>query len=375
MQWHCMEINKLMKLLVNDKELAKYLESLIDLKEKCSAIELTNTATEEAVKFIIEKRDHPKFVLEKFKAKFKEKLWRGISKDLEKWNREVTKTINTHKSKYFKHIHKRVDYFLNKLDEKKVIDNYIASDKQYFIKTVGLQIDSTAKMIRRKDFNTPQEDCLLRNTVGNENILIEKIDNNLPFWFIDSGYTNFIEPNKKWHRLVRNHLHFNNDFDAPTDRLTNFVKFPKPWNKEGKKILIVEPGPFAAGIFHVEAKSWGAKIAEELRQYTDRPIEIREKTNKKTRKSLYKQLLDGDYYCTISINSNSAVESVWAGIPAITLDKHISNPVTRQHLHQINNLYYGPLGNWLAWLSYSQFTYEELLDGTALKIIRKYHNV
>ena len=107
-----METDEYMKLLVNDKELARYLESLIDLKEKCSEIQLTSHNTEEAIKFVVEKRDHPKFVLEKFKAKFKEKLWRGVSKDLEKWHREVTKTINTHKSKYFKHIHKRVEYFL-----------------------------------------------------------------------------------------------------------------------------------------------------------------------------------------------------------------------------------------------------------------------
>jgi hypothetical protein len=88
---------------------------------------------------------------------------------------------------------------------------------------------------------------------------------------------------------------------------------------------------------------------------------------------LYQQLLTGDYYCTVSINSNSAVESIWAGIPAITLDKHVSNAVTRNSLSQINDLYYGPLGNWLAWLSYCQFTYDELMDGTALRIIKEHH--
>lgn len=364
-----------MKLLVNDKELARYLESLIDLRDKCKNIRLTENNTKEAVDFIIEKRDHHKFVLDKFRDKFKEKLWRGVSKDLEKWTREVTKTLETNKSFYFKNIHKRVDYFIDKLNEQKVIQNYISSDSQYFIKTVGLQIDPAAVMIRRKMFTDIYEDCLLRNTVGNENILIEKIDNNLPFWFIDSGYTNFIEPNKKWHRLVRNHLHFNSKFVAPADRLSNFKTFPIPWRKQGSKILIVEPGPFAAGIFHVEAKSWGKQVAEELKKYTDRPIEFREKTNKKIRKSLYKQLLDGDYYCTISINSNSAVESIWAGVPAITLDKHVSNQVTRNSLSQINDLYYGPLGDWLAYLSYCQFTFEELMNGTALSIIKEHHSV
>ena len=90
---------------------------------------------------------------------------------------------------------------------------------------------------------------------------------------------------------------------------------------------------------------------------------------------MYQQLLTGDYYCSVSINSNSAVESIWAGVPAITLDKHVSNPVTRNRLDQINDLYYGPLGDWLAWLSYCQFTFDELMNGTAIDIVRRYHGV
>jgi hypothetical protein len=262
---------------------------------------------------------------------------------------------------------------LNRLDEHQVIDRYLKSDVDYFIKTVGLQIDPTAEMIRRQHFVDANEDCLLRNTVGNENVIVDKIDKNLPFWFIDSGYTNFIEPNKKWHRLVRNHLHFNQSFVAPADRLGVFKSFPQPWRKDGSAILIVEPGEFAANIMHVEAKSWGQQVATELRKYTDRPIEFRSKTNKKTRTSLYQQLRQGDYYCTVSINSNSAVESVWAGVPAITLNKHVSNMVTRNQLSDINDLYYGSLGDWLAWLSYCQFTFDELMDGTALNIVKKYH--
>ena len=283
--------------------------------------------------------------------------------------------ISFQKNRYHKTITKHSEYFIQRFGEEFLIDNYKKSNIKYFCKTVGLQIDPTAEMIRRGDFKDSAEDCLLRNTVGNENIIVDKIDNNLPFWFIDSGYTNFVESNKKWHRLTRNHLHFNNQFIAPADRLINFTKFPKPWRKDGEKILIVEPGPFAASIMHVDAKSWTEQVSNELKKYTDRPIEIRSKINKKTRTSLYQTLRDGDYYCTISINSNSAVESIWAGIPAITLDKHVSNAVTRSSLSQINDLYYGPLGDWLAWLSYCQFTYDELIDGTALKIIKEYHSV
>ena len=364
-----------MKLLVNNKELAHYLISLIDLKDHCSHIELNELNTAKAIDFIIEKKNHHKFDIEKFRDKFKEKLWKGVSADTTEWHIKVNTVLENYRKKYFSQVHKQAEYVIEKLGDKNIINAYMNSNRQYFIKTVGQQIDPTATMIRRKNFIDSREDCLLRNTVGNENIIVEKIDNNLPFWFIDSGYTNFIESNKKWHRLTRNHLHFNNQFVAPADRLKNFAEFPRPWRKEGKKILIIEPGEFAASIMHVDVKSWTESVIAELRKHTDRPIEIRSKVNKKNRTSLYKTLMQGDYYCTVSINSNSAVESIWAGIPAITLNKHVSNSVTKNSLEQVNNLYYGPLGDWLAWLSYCQFTYDELLDGTALEIVRQYHNV
>ena len=367
-----------MKLLVNDKELAHYLISLIDLKEMCREIkvdESNSSKTAEAVAFILAKKNHHKYDVEKFRNKFKKKIHGGVASDLNNWQKEINNVLTSYKQIHFQNIHKHIEYFIEKLGEEKIIDRYIKSNKQYFIKSIGLQIDPTAQMYRRKHFFDVNEDCLLRNTVGNENIIVDKIDKNLPFWFIDSGYTNFIEPNKKWHRLVRNHLHFNQSFVAPADRLGVFKSFPQPWRQDGSTILIVEPGEFAASIMHVEAKSWGEQVADELRKYTDRPIEFRSKTNKKTRTSLYQQLCRGNYYCTISINSNSAVESIWAGIPAITLNKHVSNAVTRNKLSDINDLYYGPLGDWLTWLSYCQFTFDELMDGTALEIVRRYHNV
>jgi hypothetical protein len=364
-----------MKLLLNDKEIARFLIELVNVLDSCKHIELDERHTAGMIAWIIETRDKPRFNLEKHRAKIKQKIHQGVRKDLKAWVDLVNQQISNHKEYFYKNINKRIDILIDRLGEERILEIYRPHPKQNFIKTVGLQINPDAEMMRRRDFNTVEEDCLLRNTVGNEQILVSKIDNNFPFWFIDSGYTNFIEPNKKWHRLTRNHLHFNRNFVAPANRLSNFTSFPQPWRKDGSKILIVEPGEFAAGIFHVEAKSWGQQVAEELKKYTDRPIEFRSKTNKKTRTSLYQQLLDGDYYCTISINSNSAVESIWAGVPAITLDKHVSNAVTRNDLSQINDLYYGPLGDWLAWLSYCQFTFDELMDGTALDIVRRYHNV
>jgi hypothetical protein len=192
-------------------------------------------------------------------------------------------------------------------------------------------------------------------------------------WARDSGYTNFLESNKKWHRLVRNHLHFGRDFSAPVDRLNAFKIFPRQWRNDGDRILIIEPGVFSAAIFNIDIKKWKYNVEAELRNYTDKKIVFREKAPKKTRSPLYNYLLDEDFYCIVNINSNAATEAIWAGIPVITLDTHISNPVSKNKLSNINDLYRGSLAEWLCMLSYSQFTFEELNDGTASKIIKKYH--
>jgi hypothetical protein len=364
-----------MKLLLNDKEIANFLYSLIDHSDAYKDVTLADPYQSEVVHWWLSKKDDTKFIrnIEKHKNKLKERIIKTVRDDLKAYVDQIEQNLKKRKEFYNNSLYKNIEYFINTIGEEKILNLYKTSQKHYFVKSVGLSIDPQGTLVRRKHFNNFDEDCVLRNTVGNGDLLVTKIDNKFPFWFIDSGYTNFLESNKKWHRLTRNHLHSNKMFDAPVDRLGNFKSFPQPWRSGGDKILIIEPGEFAAKIFHVDTKTWRVEVEKELRKYTDKKIIFREKAPKKKRDPLYKHLCDEDYYCTISINSNSATESIWAGIPAITLDTHISNSVTCNKLSDINNLYRGNLANWLAMLSYSQFTYEELINGMATNILKKYH--
>jgi hypothetical protein len=362
-----------MKLLINDKEIAQFLSTLLNYNFVLKEIEINQVHTADALHWALEKKGNDVFIPKKYSAKAVEKITRGVKKDLEVFKKALVFYLKNQKKKDYMIIYKNIDNLIEQFGSQQILDLYKKSKCQNFVKSLGLIIDSDANLIRRKDFSDISEDCVIRNTVGNEKILIDKIDNDLPFWFIDSGYTNFIEPNKKWHRIVRNHLHAIRYFDAPTDRLKNFTCFPRPWRVSGEIILIIEPGPFSANIFHVDTKQWKIDIEKEIRKYTDKKIKFREKFPKKQRPVLYDELVNEDYYCVININSNAATESIWAGIPTITLDRHISNPVSRSLISDINDLYRGPLGNWLAYLSYNQFTYEEIVNGTAIEIIRKWH--
>ena len=305
----------------------------------------------------------------KWPGKFEKVLYR----ELITYVKKIWEIMDSRRAQYFDLVHKNIDLIIAALGEQRVLRLYKQSQFKYFVKSTGDTIDSNAEYMRRQNFTNYSEDCLIRNTTGNEQLLTEKIDKKYPFWFIDSGYTNFLETNKKWHRLVRNHIHHDQMFEAPVDRLASFPSFPKPWRESGEKILIIEPGPFAASIFHVDLKTWKYDVERELKKYTDKKIVFREKAEKKIRTSLVEELNNEDYYCVVSINSNAATEAIWSGIPVITLDRHITTPVSRNKLADINNLNKPHLARWLCAMSYSQFTREELYDGTAIKIARKYH--
>lgn len=366
-----------MKLLINDKEIAYFLLSLVDHTESLKDIKMPENETALAINYVLELTHRPlkgkKFNLSKHKQKIKDRIKRAVYRDLKHYRDSIVEQLHRSRLEHFTKVHENIEYFIKKLGEDKVLRLYQKSKKQNFVKSTGFFLDQTAELIRRKRFNSYEEDCLIRNTVGNENLLITKIKKQYPFWFIDSGYTNFLEENKIWHRIIRSHLHHGNSFDAPVDRLGIFKSFPQQWRQGGEKIMVIEPGRFAAGIFGVDLKTWKYDIEKEIRQYSDRPIVFREKAPKKVRDPLYKHLCDEDYYCLININSNAATEAVWAGIPVITLDQHVTNPVTSNSISNINDLYRPNLAQWLCMLSYSQFTYEELIDGSFLKIVKRYH--
>ena len=381
-----------MKLLINNKELAHFLNSIInhyqvakdsvtyEHSESWTHIRQIKTDIRQHRRWLRKMRNsgEAEQVEEANRARWSWGKWPGklekiLYRELTNYVGKIWQLMDQSQAQYFKIIHENMDQVLKALGTERVLSMYKKSKMQNFVKSTGLTISKDAELVRRQDFTGYQQDCVIRNTVGNEQLLTEKIDKKYPMWFIDSGYTNFLESNKKWHRLVRNHIHHDQMFEAPVDRLANFPSFPKPWRESGEKILIIEPGPFAASIFHVDLKTWKYDVERELKKHTDKQIVFREKAEKKIRTSLVEELRNEDYYCVVSINSNAATEAIWSGIPVITLDRHITTPVSRSKLSDINNLARPHLARWLCALSYSQFTGEELYNGTAIKIARKYH--
>ena len=367
-----------MKALISDKEIVNFLVALVtktgsdaDLKTILS-LEYSDQEVSKELPNIIEKRDSGK--INKFKAKIKTKLIQAAERDLQIHIDKVQNVLKNSRTRKKYVIQKNFLKIAEKLGIENILKMYKHSNEDGFVKSTALHIDKSAELVRRSAYQESTETCFFRNMDGNEQMLLSRMGGGHPFWFIDTGYTNFLNDKKKtWHRLVQNNLHHSEMFNPPVDRLGIFESFPQPWREGGDKILIIEPGGFSARTFGIDIAQWKKDVETELRKYTDKQIVIREKLSKKVRKNLYKELCNDDYYCVININSNAATESVWAGIPIITLDRHITNPISRSKISDINDLARPHLANWLCMLSYSQFTYDELINGTASTIIKNYH--
>ena len=245
-----------------------------------------------------------------------------------------------------------------------------------FVKTLAPQLAKDITWCLPGEAVPDDQSVLIRNIIHNETLLKDRRQRALPFWFVDTGYTNFLTGKKIWHRLVANDLHMTPDLSRPwpADRLHLLPSMPRPWRVNDGAILVVENSDYHYQQQGTTLEAWREWVRQKLKGNTDRLIEFRPKNlDRKTRDNLYEHLCRKDYYCVVTDASAAAIEAVWAGIPIITLGRHISVPVARTGLHKINSLYRGPIGDWLCALTYSQWTLAEMQSGLAVKMIRRYH--
>jgi len=294
-------------------------------------------------------------------------------------NQSLENYTDQHVINYKKQYRPLINWLANRfssldIDHHQLLEWYADTNHNGFLKNVSRHIAPDAKYVVDDDFTQP---VIIRNIINNEESIRSRIFAEQEFWFIDAGYTNFITAKgKPWHRLCRNHIHQSlSHMNFPADRLSQLGSLPQPWRTTGNKILVVESSDFHHQMLGSDTTSWRDCVSNELAKHTDRPVEYRAKhMDRKTRDSVYDLLMSSnEYYCVISDSSAAAVEAVWAGVPIITLNKHITSTIARTQVADINDLYRGPIGDWLCALTYSQFTKKEMQNGTAWKIIEKYH--
>lgn len=253
-------------------------------------------------------------------------------------------------------------------------------------KTKGLQYDEYlesfvlgcgGRLSRWEDEVNTTIPLIIRGLGGNSRKAIKHCwETNREFYAIDTGYFgNERSKAKYWHRITKNALQQTGPIiERPTDRLLNY-KYKK--FKEGKKILICPPSEKVMMVFgQPEPEIWVNNVIEELKKYTDRPIEIRLKPNRTERISsnTIEEALDNNVHCLITYNSIAALEALVNGRPAIALGPNCATALCNTSLSEIEKLNKpseDEMTALMAHLSYCQFTRQEMMNGFAWNTINE----
>ena len=128
--------------------------------------------------------------------------------------------------------------------------------------------------------------------------------------------------------------------------------------------------------YGLELDNWLENTVNEIKKYTDRPIEIRERNPNRIDRAVNDTLqtaLDNDVFALVTFNSVAAIESIFHGIPAFTLSPtHAASPVCLQDLSKIETPYYADqdkLYKWACHLAYGQVHVNELKNGKARELM------
>jgi len=194
------------------------------------------------------------------------------------------------------------------------------------------------------------------------------------FYYIDNGY--FGNTGRKiWFRIIRDNVHDTRDIiPRPRDRLDRCDIVLRARQK-GTRVLLAPPSEKSFLMWNMDQQQWIDETLYQLRAVTDRPIDVRYKQKRDIRmkNSPIEHSLD-DVHCVVTYNSVIAVESIMLGVPAITLRPNAAAVVSSRNINDIEDPVFPDddlREQWLRHLSYSQFTFDEMSDGTAFRILNE----
>lgn len=223
--------------------------------------------------------------------------------------------------------------------------------------------------------------------VTSKSEIVECTKTNRDYYYIDTGYIgNFpsegnTSGKKKWHRVVKNDLQHPVIKDVPADRWKKLVEQDSRlqwtgWKNYNKKILLVLPNPKACRFYDIDCDKWIEETTEQIKKYSNLPIEIRVKGSRSERNKGYTiyDAFDSGVYATVSFNSIASLESVLYGIPAFVSVPCVASPLASTDLSTLANPFKPDLTTIIKQchnIAYGQFTQEEILNGTAWKLLQQ----
>lgn len=164
----------------------------------------------------------------------------------------------------------------------------------------------------------------------------------------------------RWH--IR-HFQLGYIRNLPSDRWDKLKIEARPWKNNPKgHVIIAHPTPTYSKFHQIEG--WTDNIIRKLSLITDAQLVVRDK---ETKRPLQKDVEGAR--CLVAHGSNAAVEAAILGCPVIVHKCSAASLVGVTDLGDIRNLKYPDRQAWFNSLAYSQFTEEELVDGTMWRLL------
>jgi len=228
---------------------------------------------------------------------------------------------------------------------------------------------------------------LIRGTKAVHDVCVR---DNIDWYYFDQPY--FFSNDYKqsdtgdtWYRICKNNTQknyieksraVNTRFEILMNRLPQKCRdelTPKPWQYEGKHILVIPPSYHTARWYGIDRIDWEKDIVKKIKKHTRRDIVVRQKfkddadwSPDRKETPLSEDLKD--CYAMVSFHSMCAVHAVMAGVPSYCSEHSPAYPVSLglNELDQIKDpLYTGERNDWVKSLMCAQFTVDEMQKGKA----------
>ena len=228
---------------------------------------------------------------------------------------------------------------------------------------------------------------LIRGTKAVHDVCVR---DNIDWYYFDQPYFfsndyKQSDTGDKWYRICKNNTQknyiekskaVNTRFEVLMNRIPQNCRdelTPKPWQYEGKHILVIPPSYHTACWYGIDRIEWEKDIVKKIKQHTRKDIVVRQKFKDDKDWSPDRKetpLSDDlkDCYAMVSFHSMCAVHAVMAGVPSFCSEHSPAYPVSLglNELDQIKDpLYTGERNDWVKSLMCAQFTLDEMQKGRA----------
>lgn len=200
---------------------------------------------------------------------------------------------------------------------------------------------------------------------GADTIMKSSSDAGFSFYQVDNAYFG----REIYFRVTKNAVQKNKIEIRDNKRFLDQFKIAnlsfEPWKlKRNGPIILCTSSEHLYRFYNTTMKLWIEETVLRLRQYTDRPIALREKQIGGIEDVIR------DAWCVVTHSSAAALDALRLGIPVITTADCAASPLSTRIEHIENPKMNVSRSALFSSLSYGQFTVEEFKNGYAWDIVK-----